>query len=352
MDDDGNFYFGSHSGNFYSLSASGDIRWVFSTRTKIYGSPVLADGQVIFAGGDGFLYALSLPHGSIEWVCDLKKGYSGSRSQKLVQAAMHLPFTWNRKRLMNMDTKCWASVNHAAGQLFITAFGKGLHVFDTAGNELWSYDLGFPRYQLAGVVLDETNDLYLPSRNGRIYRFTPGGKQVWKRKVLPGWHAWGSPTYNPDSGLIQFVFSIGESKGVVLAVDKTGQEQWRTKLKGAIHGSVAVSADSQALYCADFAGYIHMLEAQSGRIIRQVRLSRALRALWTTPTVDAEGSVYISTKDSFADGRVVKLDRNLEVLWEYPTAKALSVPLLLANGDICFGAWDGYYYRLSTDRST
>ncbi len=349
LDCAGNLFFGSHSGNFYSLSPQGDVRWTFSTKLKIYGSPVVLDERVFFAGGDGYLYALSVHDGSIVWVKNLKQGFDGNFKTKLFQSLIHLPYTLNLKRLMNMDTKCWASVNHSNGMLFVTGFGKGIYVFDVEGNEQWSYDLGFPRYQLSGVVLDEDDNAYFPSRSGNIYCLSSSGNQIWKKAGMRGWHAWGSPSYNPSTGYVQFVFSKGESKGIVYASNKAGELIWKTKLKGAIHGSVAVAKDGTHLYCSDFSGWLYKLNAQNGTIVRSIRLSTAIRALWTTPTVDFAGNVYISTKDSFSTGRVMKLDTDLEPIWEHSTNKTLSVPVILENGDVCFGSWDGCYYCLSTE---
>jgi outer membrane protein assembly factor BamB len=50
IDDNDNIYFGSHSGNFYSLNRYGNIRWVFTTKKKIYSSPVIIGDAVLFAG--------------------------------------------------------------------------------------------------------------------------------------------------------------------------------------------------------------------------------------------------------------------------------------------------------------
>lgn len=349
VDLNGNLYFGSHSGNFYSLSPEGAIRWVFSTKLKIYGSPVVFDDRVCFVGGDGYVYALALEDGAIIWVRNLKDGFDCNLKTKLFQSLIHLPYTLNFRRMMNMDTKCWASLNYSNGILYAMAFGKGIYAFDLDGSDVWSRDLGYPRYQLAGVVLDDENRVYFPSRAGRIYCFSSEGTQQWVTSAMKGWHAWGSPSYNPTTKYIQFVFSKGESKGCVYAIDKTGEKVWKTDLNGAIHGSVAVAHDGRHLYCCDFAGYLYKLNAEKGTVVGSVRLSTAVRALWTTPTLDREDHIYISTKDSFSTGRVMKLNPELKTVWEYKTDKTLSVPVVLENGDVCFGSWDGFYYCLTTE---
>ena len=48
IDEHGNLFFGSHSGNFYSLDKYGTIRWVFTTMKKIYSSPLIVREKVIF----------------------------------------------------------------------------------------------------------------------------------------------------------------------------------------------------------------------------------------------------------------------------------------------------------------
>jgi len=344
-----NLYFGSHSGNFYCLNSEGKIRWTFSTKKRIYGSPVLFEGSVIFTSGDGFLYCLDKQDGSIIWIKDLKKGYFDSRKLKIAQTFIHLPFTFSFRRRTNLDVKSWSSVSIIENSIIITGFGKGLYSFNYDGTEAWSYDLGFPRYQLSGVVCDDEKMIYCVARNCYIYKFDKLGKVVWKTRIIKGWHSWGNPSYNPNHKHLYCVFSKGENYGRLFALSKNGKLIWQCNLKSTIRGSVAISNDGKSVYCADFKGYIYHIDALTGDIKITRKISNAIRALWTTPTVDLDNNIYISTKDSIDTGRVIKLDRNLKIIWEYKTNKTLCTPLIMSNKDVCFGSWDGNYYRIKTE---
>lgn len=348
IDNDGNFYFGSHSGIFYSLTKGGVIRWTFYTQKKIYGSPLIIKDKVFFGGGDGYFYALSCYDGTVIWMKDLKKGFSDNFKQKLLNKLIYFPYTFNFKRLLNMDTKCWSSPLRIEEHIYITAFGKGLYAFDTDGKELWSYDLGFPRYQLSGTTADEHNNIYCSARSGEIFGFTSKGVNLWRKMAMRGWHAWGNPSYNRQYKSLYFVFSKGEKRGCIYTTNLQGKLIWKQSLQGAIHGSVAISKNGEKLYVSDFAGYLYRINSETGLIEKKIKLSEVSRSLWTTPSIDSEEYVYISTKESFSRGKVVKLDSNLNKVWEFKTNKTLSVPIILENGNICFGSWDGYYYCVET----
>jgi outer membrane protein assembly factor BamB len=320
----------------------------FILRGKIYSSPALTDKGVCFMGGDGICYSLELNDGSLLWKKDLKKGFWDSNYQKLINTILYLPYTLNLKRKMNMDTKSWTSPLIVGHLILVTGFGKGLYAFTFSGEEVWSYDLGFPRYQLSGLVADEVNRVYCAARSGTVFCFDLEGKVIWKKSMRPGWHSWGNPSYNTFLKQVYFIFSKGEKKGIICATDKKGNLLWEIDLHGASHGSAAVSEDGKRIYICDFEGYLYKIDAMNGNIDKDVKVSSAVRALWTTPTIDSEGCVYLTTKDGFNSGRVMKFSKELNKIWENHTNKTLSVPVILSNGDVCFGSWDGYYHCLQT----
>lgn len=159
LDENGNLYFGSHSGNFYSFDKAGNIRWTFTTKEKIYSSPLLAEGKVYFAGGDGFFYCLDL-EGHLHWCRDLSRQNERWKNSKKLNLITHFPFTYDRHKRKNIVYRSWSSPNHCPGKIFITAFGVRLYCFTTDGTVLWNFDLGFPRYQLSGVAIDENDHIF------------------------------------------------------------------------------------------------------------------------------------------------------------------------------------------------
>lgn len=342
IDNVGNIYFGCHNGLFYSLDCNGKIRWSFSTSTKIYSSPVLFHNRVYFAGGDGYVYALDVSTGAAQWIFDLGKGYR-NRKQKL----MNLPWTYSLPRRKNMDTYCWSSLLLLDNMLFITGFGKGAYCLDTEGNEIWSIDLGFPRFQLSGMVADDENRVYFASRSGYFYCIDIKGNIIW-RISIGNYNVWGNPSFNEKQKDIYLPISQGENTGSILSISKNGDINWKLNLQSAIYGSVAINERNNILYCGDFKGFLYEINAESGIITQRKQLSSATRALWTTPTIDNDGNIYITTKRSNTEGDIIKMNSKFDEIWKFPLGKALSVPVILSNGDIIAGSWDGYYYCFRT----
>ncbi|WP_215223631.1 outer membrane protein assembly factor BamB family protein [Echinicola shivajiensis] len=346
-DKDGNLYFGSHSGNFYSLDKDGNIRWSFLTKEKIYSSPLLLEDKVYFAGGDGYFYCINL-NGELLWQKNLSIQKGRLKNSKKVNSLIHFPFTYDIKKKKNIVYKSWSSPNYTDGRIFITGFGTGLHCLDAQGKTLWQYDLGFPRYQLSGVAIDEDNHIYCASRRGYAHCFTKEGKLNWKKKIKLFWEPWGNPVVCHIKKQVYFFFAKGESKGLVCALDSQGNIKWEIST-GAIRGSCAVSRDGSTIFFCDLQGYIYKVNTSKGEIIKSKQINNVSRGLWITPTLDGENNLLLSTKDGTSSGRLIKLNQDLEIIWQFENNKILSVPVINQSGDIYIGSWDGYYYSLKTN---
>ncbi|UCS92955.1 PQQ-binding-like beta-propeller repeat protein [Echinicola marina] len=346
LDQKGNLYFGSHSGNFYSLDNKGKIRWSFLTKEKIYSSPLLLGDRVYFAGGDGFFYCIDLD-GNLQWLIDLSKQKGRLKNSKKLNSILHFPFTYDIQKKKNIIYKSWSSPNYTDGRIFITGFGTGLHCFDEEGKSLWKYDLGFPRYQLSGVAIDDNDHIFCASRRGFAYSFTKEGGLNWKKKIKAFWEPWGNPVVCKIQNTIYFFFAKGEKKGWITALDNKGNLKWE-KEAGAIRGSCAVSRDGTHIFLCDFQGFIYKLDATNGEIIRSKQINSVSRGLWITPTLDGDNNLLLATKDGKSSGRLIKLNQDLEIIWQFENNKILSVPVINKSGDIYIGSWDGCYYSLKT----
>ena len=343
VDKEGNLYFGSHSGNFYSLTRDGHIRWIYSTFSKIYDSPILYNDTVCFVDGWGNIYLLRKDSGKLIWKIDLTKGYK----ENLFLHIINLPYTFSLPRKINMNTKCWSSPLLLEDKIFITAYGKGAYCIDVKGDIIWSIDLGFPRYQLSGMVSDENSNLYFASRRGYLYSVTINGQINWKIR-LGHYNVWGNPSYNEKYKFIIVPLCRSENKGWIVVFDVFGKLKWKIALSSAVRGSAAIDYSRDYIYVGDFAGILFKINVLTGEIVKSIQLCHTERALWTTPTIDSNNDIHIGVKDNLNDGRIIKLDSNLNIIWDFNIGKTLSVPLILPNGDVCAGSWDGHYYCLKT----
>lgn len=346
IDENGNLYFGSHSGNFYSLDKDGNIRWTYSTSEKIYASPVLVKNRVVVAGGDGYLYCFAL-NGQLEWKFDLTKRGGKMSKKKKIDNILHLPFTYDFNKKRNIVYKCWSSPNIIDDRIYVTAYGVGFYCIDLDGQEVWKYDLGFPRFQLSGVAINKDNSIFLASRSGKVHSFQPDGKLIWERVIRKNWEPWGNPVACDITGQAYFFFSKKEKKGLIHCTDFSGKKLWEKEI-GSIRGSCCISWDGKAIFCCDLDGWIYRIKAQNGEIENKKKITNTKRGLWITPTIDVEGNLMLSTKDSPHSGRVIKMNPDFEFIWEFQTNKVLSIPVLRENGEILFGSWDGSYYCLKS----
>ena len=125
----------------------------------------------------------------------------------------------------------------------------------------------------------------------------------------------------------------GEGPGHLYAIDatkrgditKTGQIWHYDKIRrsistGAIHNGL--------LYYADFSGFLHCIEADSGK---QVWVHDMLAAVWGSPIVIAD-RVYLGDEDG--DIVVLKAGRTKEVLFETNMASSIYSTPVPANGSI------------------
>ena len=344
IDENGNLFFGSHSGNFYCLNSKGEIKWSYSTSEKIYSSPLLLNNKVIFAGGDGYLYCLDVD-GNLIWKFDLTTPSKSMFQKKTINKLLHLPYTYDFNKKKIIEYKSWSSPNFINGKILITGYGKGLYCLNENGEILWSFDLGFPRFQLSGVAINRDNKIFCSSRSGKIFSFNENGVKLWGKTIKSDWENWGNPVVCDIKEQIYFFFAKKEKYGIICATDFFGNEIWTQKF-GSIRGSCTISWDGNYIYCCDLNGFLYKIETSSGIVKLKKKITNAQRGLWITPTLDLNSNILLSTKDSNTTGRVILLNDNFESIWEFESNKILSIPVIGNSGEIYFGSWDGCYYCL------
>lgn len=341
----GNLYFGAHDGCFYALDAAGRLRWMYRAGAKIHASPSLAGDRVVFASGDGWLHCAALD-GTPLWHHDLdlppgadRLGRAWARARRLVDPPRHV-------RGRNRRIRCWASPAVGRDGTLLAVGEAGLHALDPDGRVRWHRDLGRPRHHLAGVAQSPEGDIFVAAQRRRVLRLAPDGAVRWERALPDFGDRWGNPSYDAADGTLYLTEALGERAGLVTALDPAGRVRWCRRL-GAVRGGVAI-ADDEFVVVADLDGHLHWLAKADGRPLHRVRLSRARRALWTTPVIDPRGDVFLTVKEGPNHGCLRRLDAAARPRWRFPTGKALSVPVIDRAGNIYFGSWSGELICLAT----
>jgi outer membrane protein assembly factor BamB len=343
MDREGNLYFGSHDGCFYSLTPLGNVRWMFKTDEKIYSSPVLTEDAVYFCGGDGFLYAFD-HSGNRLWQYDICVGYRPKSMKAKAKAFVrNIPVTLDWSRKYFVTTKSWASpLLHPGGFLVVTGYGGHIHAVNQDGSSRWKYRLSKPQYSLAGVCGDSEGNIYGSELEGILLCLSADGDPRYTVKSPSKYRNWASPSHDTSHNQTYFPMSHWEKEGTLIAVSKDGRVRWSVNVAGGIRGTAVIANEEEVLLCA-LNGRLLWLRRTDGKLTREVKISKDSRALWTSPCIDAEGRVLITIKDSHDSGRIAAYDSGGQSLWEIEIGKALSTPVIDADGKIYVGSWDGYY---------
>src|SRR5262245_29912833 len=87
------------------------VRWKFSTHSRVFSSPTVADGVVYIGSNDGGLYALSAQDGSLKW---------------RFATAGRIP----------------SSPAVSGGLIYFTSYDGYIRAVDLAGKERWKFATG------------------------------------------------------------------------------------------------------------------------------------------------------------------------------------------------------------------
>ncbi|MBN1249075.1 MAG: PQQ-like beta-propeller repeat protein, partial [Anaerolineae bacterium] len=193
---DGLFVIGNGDGEVYALNVTDGAKvWEFSTRDRVWATPVVVDGTVYIASLDHHLYAVDLQTGAEQWRIEVAGAIAAT------------------------------PVYDGAGYLWVGDFASTLYQLDldthtvswtfTADNWLW-----------ASPVLDGST-LYVADVGGTVYAIdTETLSQVWDIPASVGDVVRGRPALSADGSLL---YVAGYEKGQVVAIDTvngTVQQSW------------------------------------------------------------------------------------------------------------------------------
>ncbi len=212
---------------------TGQPRWSFSARDRIWATPLVAGDTVYVASLDHRLYALNAADGSLLWEFQAK--WAVTSSPALSGGSLYLAAFDGLYRLDARTGQAlwpqpfraggwfWGSPLWWEGKVFAGAMDGYLYALDaSSGQSLWKFDSGAPI--LASPVLEGA----LVVASNRVYGLDPGsGRVLWSR---------------PEIGSV--VADLRAQDGVVYVHGKdtqdtlwalrgaTGEVLWRFPLKG------------------------------------------------------------------------------------------------------------------------
>lgn len=201
---DDTIYVGSTIGTFYSVSAAGDVNWIFRStnsapplgRGRVHSSAALgADGTIfVTAVGQG-LFAIH-PDGTLKWLFPISAlaSFALQISSPAVGADGTIYLGSADKKVYAIwpdGTKRWEYLtgNNISSSPAITEDGTvligsddgKLYAFEPDGTLKWDFDTG--RIIESSCVVGEDGTIYIGSLNDRIFALNPSGGVKWSNIV-------------------------------------------------------------------------------------------------------------------------------------------------------------------------
>lgn len=242
---DGKFIIGNGDGKVYALDLDdGAQMWVFTTKDRVWATPVVVEDTVYIASLDHYLYALDVTTGVEKWKLELGGAVS-------------------------------ATPVFIDGALWVGDFTSKLYQIDLAAQQVaWTFEAG--DWIWATPIANGTI-LYFADVGGRVYALNTETRElVWNAPAVIDDVLHSRPALNTDGSLL---FVAGHEKGVVHAFDaETGSEMvWGVIARnpGRLPGDLV--ADESHVYAMPIlvSERVQALDLETGKV------------LWVYPSAEA-----------------------------------------------------------------
>jgi outer membrane protein assembly factor BamB len=265
-------YVGTRDGRLHALdAATGKQKWWVPTGAVIpfpwghesgdvwTSSPTVADGLVLFGGGDGLLYGVSARAGSVLW-----RARTGGR----IRGA---PAVADKRAYIGSFDGCVYAIDVVSG--------KQIWRYETEGAKLKSGDYGFDRRSIQSSPAVSGGVVYVGARDGFLYAIdATTGALRWR---VDHHISWINSSPAVDRGV---VFAGSSDAHFLQAVDATsGKELWKAQSEGIVWSSPAVAG--RFVLWGDGPGRVHMADRETGTDVSSFRTGSQILS---SPVVDGD----------------------------------------------------------------
>ena len=258
------------SNDIFCLDLKGNLVWIrgltfdnpnIANGLGMSSSPVLSKGVLIAQvenDADSYSFGLSLKNGTTLWKKERPKGANWTSPVVLKK---------NSKELVGLQSK--------EGLVFLKPDN---------GEVVWDYDEGAST--IPSSVISKKNIVLVPS-NGLTALDEPSEgeppKQLWRNnKLAPGT---GSPAVSGDQ-----VFVINRANVLTSASVRTGEINWRLRIKGPVSGSPVVTEEFLFIFSEDgLCQIVDIRQKGEANIVKEIDLKDTILC---TPAAD-QGSLFV-----------------------------------------------------------
>jgi outer membrane protein assembly factor BamB len=305
---DGTIYVGGIDEQFHAIRPDGTSKWTYAVPSRIGGSPAIADDGTVYVGHEdystGSLMAFN-PDGSLEWSYPAR----GVRSSPAIAPD---------------------------GTIYVGASNARLYAINPNGSLKWEYQPGFKESYSSPAIGSDGTIYVAGCKERNIHAVNPDGTTKWTYPIGTTGDTISSPTIDSDGTIY-----IGGSDNKLYALNPNGTLKWVYYGGAAVndyHQSAAIGPDG-SIYFISYAGVLWAFDPARG--ILKWTYSIGAGAIKTTPTVDANGTIYFGARN----GKVYAINPDGSEKWTFQTpADALGSTIAInSDGTLYVSGSEGVY---------
>jgi outer membrane protein assembly factor BamB len=305
--DNGLVFAANHKGELLAVSLeSGRRAWVKKLKLPLSAGPAARFGMVVVGTSKGVIIALDGASGRELWRAKVNSELLSAPAIgenmvvfRSVDGRLHGFDAHNGKELWSVEQQVprlslrGTAIPIIAKDVAISGFdnGKVMAVSLNTGDTLWDTTLASPHGR---TELDKLNDIDSTVRVVGDNVFATGYQGRTAMLALDSGQLWWSHDMSSYRGLAvddQNLF-VTQSDGVVVAMrQRDGAEVWRNE-KIRRRGLTAPVVLGSAIAIADYQGYVHYLDKNTGVLVARVRTSKQRVS---NPPVGADNIVVVLT---------------------------------------------------------
>jgi len=299
---DNTMFVANQQGDVLALDQSnGELQWEVQTGLPISGGLELGYENLFFATNDADVVALKLNDGETSWtsqvsseVLSVPRFSDGFLVVRSIDGAINTLDTSNGKEVWSyirdvpaLSLRGTSSpVIKSGGVISGYANGKLVVLRLTDGMQIWETSVAVPRGRGAlSRMVDVDSDplagsrfIYAATYNGGVAAVDiRSGQIAWRRSELSSYKSMAADWVS--------LFVVDVNNHIWSADQTSGAINWQQESLENRRLTALVRLD-QYLLTADYAGYLHVLSADDGRLVGRLKVSES--AITSAPLVDGE----------------------------------------------------------------
>ena len=310
---------------YSTASNPGRLNWSFDTDGRIRTSPVIdADGNLFFSSDDGYFYSID-PNANLRWRYKIGN-FKGSGVNDL----------YDSTPLVDSD-----------GNVYVGSDSSFLYSFTNSGTIRWSTPVDAMGELRSSPVMDENGIIYIGSQEqrgvGSMYAYySSNGTCLWRYQTK-SYAVISSPALDLDGNVV-----FGTTGNMLICLYPNGTLNWKTSLKGSIVSSPSIDSSGN-IYVGSYSpqGGVGILWSLDSSGAHRWSYSNSASPIYSSPAIGPDGTIYIGSDDNAlyaVDGTRGTLDWTL-----LTGGKVISSPAVDSDGVIYVGSEDMYLYSINPD---